>query len=83
MNRFTDVTVLRQLCAANVVTDCEEDEAQQYLAKADILVQGLPAHGTCGAPLAIAQSLGATIDITFAWCRKEGAIYRGGKTQTV
>ena len=81
MNHFANVDKLRQVCPANMVQGCKEDEGYSYLDEVDISFQGMSANDACSALVAAAQSIGIGLEVTFMWRPKDGALHPGEKAR--
>lgn len=81
MKQLADFNKLRQICPTNMVQGRKDDEGYRYLDEIDISFQGMSANDACGALVAVAQSLGIGLEITFMWRLKEEATHPGEKAQ--
>lgn len=79
MKRVGSFDKLRPLSTANIVPGRKDDEGYGYLPDIDISVQGQDANGACRSAVALAQALGAALEIGFMWRLKEAAAHPGAR----
>jgi hypothetical protein len=81
MKQWESFDKLRQICPANMVRGCKNDEGYRYLDEVDFSVQGMSTNDACAALVPVARSLGIGLEIVFMWRPKRGAAYPGEKAQ--
>ena len=77
IEHFESFDEVQQLCAINMVPVVKDDEGYKYLPEAQISYQGVPANVAATAVVALAQALGASLQVDFQWRRKDQAFRPG------
>jgi hypothetical protein len=68
---------LKRIVIVNFVPGKREGDGYEYLADADVSVQGQDANNAWRGTLHVAQQLGLPIEVVFLWRRKDNAAFPG------
>ena len=79
MEHFGNLGHVQRLCGIHLVSGVKDNEGYKYLAEIRISYQGVSANVAANAVVALAQALGAPLQVDFQWRRKEQA-YRPGQS---